>query len=121
MANGIITPYVDYESITLYSGTNAHVYAQRYGNVVTIQIFNVAPSVLQSSAYVSIPVNMRPKSRIDIPIGWIYKSSPGSKPLTGMITDSVFAGLGKFNNATGVIETATDSDGTCFGTVTYVI
>jgi len=122
MANGIIIPSYDYESVTLYSGTNAHVYAQRYGKVVTIQIFNTPPSVLQSSTYVSIPSRMRPKSRVDTPIGWIWKSTPGSKPLTGMITDSgVFTGVALFNSATGVVENVSDSDGNCFGTVTYVI
>lgn len=122
MANGVKIPYVEYESVTLFSGTNSHVYAQRYGKVVTIQIFNMPPSILQSSTSVSIPSHMRPKSRVDTPMGWIWKSTPGSKPLTGMITDSgVFTGLALFNSTTGVMENVSDSDGNCFATVTYVI
>lgn len=115
-------PYLTYETKTLFSGTNAHVYAQRYGNVVTIQIFNMSPSVLQSTS-VSIPTSMRPKSRVDVPLGWVYKSATNTSiPITTLLTDSgYFTGMAYYSNSTGKLETLTDSDGNCFGTVTYVI
>jgi len=123
MANGvIIPPSLEYEKVSIYEGSNSRVEANRFGNVVTIQIFNVPPSILQNSTSVNIPVRLRPKRRIDAPLGWVYKSSPGSKPLSGQITDSgVFTGVGYYNNSTGIIELVSDSDGTCFGCITYVI
>ena len=119
MGNGVAIKEPTAITKTLYSGSNQYIKAIKYGNVVTLHIYNVSPSTLLN---LSIPQDLQPGLTVDGSIGWIWDSTTDtSRPLFARITGSTVSILLYYSGSQGKLVNVSDSLGAMFACVSYCV